>query len=213
MTGKPPQPCLSLPINLVDSAHPALTGKLRYFTMSEADLQKVDYPYATKTSDWDNSQHVIHYNEFRAHFGPNYDFGHPGDVWIDVNPHNYGLYARSKNKWMKWPVSTGEITSIVHPHLPVFLRCTETGVAWTHETLSSNSTIDQTEESARDIICKFLAREAETEASIQNEKKLVAERSSGDDQAHTSEASPQVEPEQAVSDTPLLTYRKLINID
>ena len=186
--------------------------------MSAANLQKVDYPYATKAFDGDNNRHVIYYNEFRAQFGPNDDFGHPGDVWINIFPPTYGLYTRSKDKWMKWPGTTRQITPrILHPHLPVFLCCTETGISWIHhsETRNVGETIDQSPNGARDIIGKFLAREAKAEAGEQDKRKLVAERSSN--QNHTSVTSRQVEPEQAVSDGPLFTsrftYKKLINID
>ena len=99
---------------------------------------------------------------------------------------------------MKWPGTTRLTSMLVHPHLPVFLWCTETGVVWTHytETLNFDKT-NQSRDSAQDMINKLLAREAM--ASVHDEMKLVAEGPSTDDQTLTSVALRQVQSKQYAS--------------
>lgn len=207
MASKPPQPCLTIPLSLANSSHSGLIHTFRHFTIPEADFEKADYPYATRVSGVDDPQDVIHFSEFRAPFGPKDDFGCPGDVWIDVFPKKYGLYAKAKTKWTKWPGRTGHLTSmIVHPYFPMFLWCTEAGVTWTNytQTLIFDGTLDPSPSSAPDVLAKFLAREVES-----RESDRMYPETGGSSRTHgqtdTPVVSRQVEPEQAASGRPVST--------
>jgi hypothetical protein len=76
-----------------------------------------DYPYKLEKVV---SKYQILFIEFRATAPPPSDIGRTGDVWLDLTPGSYALYARTKPGalgWVKWKGAYKE-NAIKHPDLP-----------------------------------------------------------------------------------------------
>jgi hypothetical protein len=144
---KPFQPCLADPIPTT-SSQIVVTYKHTHFDEDRTDLE--NYPYlASPSSENDGRTCAIHFVEFRCLSAPPSDIGHPGDVWIDLTPDQFGLYARVGADWRKWPgMYTQDDLLIVHPHIPTrALWCTKHRVTWLKR---------------RTIMCDWAARQAES---------------------------------------------------
>ncbi|KAJ7605849.1 hypothetical protein DFH06DRAFT_1252322 [Mycena polygramma] len=78
--------------------------------------------------------------EFRSHSDPPIDIGNPGDIWMNVSPASYALFALSaQREWVRWagPGPTlegaGGAQVISHPYLPLYaLWCTIKQPSWYH---------------------------------------------------------------------------------
>jgi hypothetical protein len=127
---KPLQPCLVNPIP-TSSSQIVIIYKHTYFYENAKDLK--DYPYfAGRSIRNKGNACTIHYVEFRCASTPPSDIGHPGDVWIDLTPDKFGLYAKAGADWKKWPgLLAHDDSLIVHPHIPTrVLWCTKRYVTW-----------------------------------------------------------------------------------
>ncbi|TFY61994.1 hypothetical protein EVG20_g6857 [Dentipellis fragilis] len=114
-------------------SHPAsrspkpFTYTRRHFTVKTVPDT---FPYDVPT---DNGLQ-IHYFEFRGKCPPPTDVGHPGDVWLDLTPGNYALYAcmQAPGQWARWPgPRKAKKQMFAHPLLPGrYLWCTRKHVLW-----------------------------------------------------------------------------------
>ncbi|KAJ6506298.1 hypothetical protein C8R47DRAFT_1101804, partial [Mycena vitilis] len=82
------------------------------------------------------TRYTIRFLEFRAHFDPpkhdlDSDIGNPGDVWLNVSPAAYAVFALSKRRaWVRW---AGPAPALAHPYLPLYaLWCTLKQASWYH---------------------------------------------------------------------------------
>ncbi|KAJ6506295.1 hypothetical protein C8R47DRAFT_1101797, partial [Mycena vitilis] len=97
------------------------------------------------------TRYTIRFLEFRARADPpkhdsEPDIGNPGDVWLNVSPAAYAVFAMSKRRaWVRWagPAPAlqaggvgrkeGEAQVITHPYLPLYaLWCTLKQASWYH---------------------------------------------------------------------------------
>ncbi|KIM77905.1 hypothetical protein PILCRDRAFT_824893 [Piloderma croceum F 1598] len=170
---KPLQPCLVNPIP-TSSSQTVIIYKHTYFNENANDLK--DYPYFTGRSIRSQGNAcTIHYVEFRCASTPPSDIGHPGDVWIDLTPDKFGLYAKVGADWKKWPgLLAHDDSLIVHPHVPIrVLWCTKRCVTWlnrksilsdwaTHRAEFSNDEAAQDGLNPENIIGRMLAHEEST---------------------------------------------------
>ncbi|KAA1477472.1 hypothetical protein DENSPDRAFT_844644 [Dentipellis sp. KUC8613] len=125
-TQKPHMPCFAYP-------HPASHSPTPFtFTRRHFSVKTVPdtFPYDVPT---DNGLQ-IHYFEFRGKCPPPSDVGHPGDVWLDLTPGNYALYAcmHAPGQWARWPgPRKAKKQMFAHPLLPGrYLWCTRKHVLW-----------------------------------------------------------------------------------
>jgi hypothetical protein len=91
-----------------------------------------NYPYKL-TLDGDKPNRAkIPYYEWRGRGPPPGDVGYPGDVYLDLTPGAYALYAYTLGKWVKWVGPCVEKEEhIRHPHLmDRFLGYSEKNVNW-----------------------------------------------------------------------------------
>jgi hypothetical protein len=169
---KPLQPCLVNPIP-TSSSQIVIIYKHTYFDENANDLK--DYPYfASRSIRSQGNACTIHYVEFRCASNPPSDIGHPGDVWIDLTPDKFALYAKVGADWKKWPgLFAHDDSLIVHPHVPTrVLWCTKRCVTWlnrksilsdwaTHRAEFSNDDAAQDGLSPENVIGRMLAHEAQ----------------------------------------------------
>ncbi|RDB20307.1 hypothetical protein Hypma_012653 [Hypsizygus marmoreus] len=106
----------------------------------------------------------IEYTEFRAYGPPSPTFGHPGDIYINVSPKTYELYARDNYSWFKWGGPLYRYHVIKHPlHEDYILQCSlKSGPTWS-ETAGKRHITELRKDggvpSASDCIEAFLDRE------------------------------------------------------
>ncbi|KAI0028153.1 hypothetical protein K488DRAFT_90057 [Vararia minispora EC-137] len=124
--GKPLMPALARPNPTSASGiHPATYP--RHFNLK--DGAPVSFPFEPHR---ENGMVQIHYREFRGQGPPPNDIGDAGDVWMDIRPGHYALYAHKNDQWEKW---TGPHKSkkkmFEHPLVPGrYLWCTKKSVLW-----------------------------------------------------------------------------------
>jgi hypothetical protein len=131
---RPLQPCLANPIP-TSSSQTVITYKHTSFDEDASDLG--NYPYHVGLSNYGQGKTLtIHFVEFRCVGSPPSDIGYPGDVWIDLTPDQFGLYAKVGADWKKWPgLLTHSDSLISHPHIPTrTLWCTKHRVTWLKHT-------------------------------------------------------------------------------
>src|ERR1700734_365721 len=169
---KPVQPCLAHPIP-TSSSQIVITYKHTYFDENASDLE--NYPYFASPSNRGQPQtRSIHFVEFRCVSAPPSDIGHPGDVWIDLTPNMFGIYAKVDGDWRKWPgLLTQDDSLIAHPHIPSrVLWCTKHRVTWlkrnfllsdlaTHRAEMSNDEAALDAQSVSKTIGRMLMNEAQ----------------------------------------------------
>ncbi|KAJ6473110.1 hypothetical protein C8R45DRAFT_1012271 [Mycena sanguinolenta] len=80
-------------------------------------------------------RYSIRYLEFRSLCDPPSDIGHPGDIWLNISPSSYALFAlNAKKEWVKWPgPALDKERMILHPYLSIYaLWCTIKQAGWYH---------------------------------------------------------------------------------
>ena len=88
-----------------------------------------DYPFRL---DPDRPTMVLFF-EWRGRGAPPGDIGYPGDVYLDLTPGHFALYAHMTTKWVKWVgprVQKEQLIAHPHFHDERFLRCSEITVGW-----------------------------------------------------------------------------------
>jgi hypothetical protein len=121
---KPPMPCIANP--KPSSASPILFAyERRHFTVKTLPDS---FPYEVIR---DNGLQ-IHYFEFRGQGPPPADLGFPGDVWLNIRPGEFSLYAHTKTDWVVWPgPRKAKKQMFEHPLVPGrYLWCTRKHVLW-----------------------------------------------------------------------------------
>ncbi|KAJ7438709.1 hypothetical protein B0H11DRAFT_576360 [Mycena galericulata] len=92
-----------------------------------------DFPF--QLPDLVEDRYPVPFLEFRALCDPPSDIGNPGDIWMNVSPTSYALFALNANKdWVRWPGATLDKARLVlHPYLPLYaLWCTIKQASWYH---------------------------------------------------------------------------------
>ncbi|TFY76835.1 hypothetical protein EWM64_g7175 [Hericium alpestre] len=117
-------PCFAYP-NPTSASPIPFSYERRHFTVKTVPD---DFPYELVR---DNGLQ-IHYFEFRGPGPPPNDLGHPGDVWLNVKPGEYNLYARMQSHWELWPgPRKAKKHMFAHPLVPGrYLWCTRKHVLW-----------------------------------------------------------------------------------
>ncbi|KAJ7192056.1 hypothetical protein B0H12DRAFT_1332151 [Mycena haematopus] len=80
-------------------------------------------------------RYSVRFLEFRSLCDPPSDIGHPGDIWLNVSPSSYALFAlNAKKEWVRWPGPTlDKERMITHPYLSIYaLWCTIKQASWYH---------------------------------------------------------------------------------
>ncbi|KAJ7605853.1 hypothetical protein DFH06DRAFT_1310064 [Mycena polygramma] len=88
----------------------------------------------------EQNRYNVRFLEFRSHSDPPHDNGNPGDIWLNVSPAAYALFALSaQREWVRWagPGATldpdGGAQVVLHPYLPLYvLWCTIKQASWYH---------------------------------------------------------------------------------
>ncbi|KAF8169016.1 hypothetical protein K438DRAFT_1983593 [Mycena galopus ATCC 62051] len=101
-----------------------------------------DFPFYLEPQQ---NGYSIPFLEFRSLFDPPSDIGNPGDIWLNVSPPSYALFAlNAKKEWVRWPGPTLEWIKwpgptldkrrmLPHPFLPTYgLWCTIKHASWYH---------------------------------------------------------------------------------
>ena len=72
------------------------------------------------------------FSEFRGLGSPELNIGRPGDIYIDITPGLYALYARYPERWLLWPGSNDASNLLLHPLLSDRCLWCHTTVGWFH---------------------------------------------------------------------------------
>ncbi|KAJ7605856.1 hypothetical protein DFH06DRAFT_1487095 [Mycena polygramma] len=88
----------------------------------------------------EQNRYNVRFLEFRSHSDPPIDIGNRGDIWLNVSPASYALFALSpRREWARWPGpgatldGAGGAQVISHPYLPLYvLWCTIKQASWYH---------------------------------------------------------------------------------
>ncbi|KAJ6544407.1 hypothetical protein B0H19DRAFT_1380662 [Mycena capillaripes] len=91
-----------------------------------------DFPFRLEL---EQNRYSVRFLEFRSFCDPPFDIGNPGDIWLNVSPASYALFALNAHKeWVRWPGPTlDEGKQIMHPYLPIYaLWCTVKQASWYH---------------------------------------------------------------------------------
>ncbi|KAJ7499917.1 hypothetical protein FB451DRAFT_1385576 [Mycena latifolia] len=93
----------------------------------------VEFPF--RLPELVENRHPIHFIEFRASCDPPPDLGNPGDIWLNILPASFALFAlNGPREWVRWSGPTfDEARMIQHPYLPLYaLWCTIKRAGWYH---------------------------------------------------------------------------------
>ncbi|KAJ7775639.1 hypothetical protein DFH07DRAFT_952027 [Mycena maculata] len=90
-----------------------------------------DFPFHLELVE---DRYRVRFLEFRSSSDPPADIGNPGDIWLNVSPASYVLFALNANKeWVRWCPTLDTAGMIVHPFLPLYaLWCTIKQASWYH---------------------------------------------------------------------------------
>jgi hypothetical protein len=146
---------------------PSLIVDLKRF---HAHIIPDDYPFQL---DPDRPT-MVPFFEWRGRGAPPEDIGYPGDVYLDLTPDHFALYAYTTTKWVKWVgprVQKEQLIAHPHFHDDRFLRCSPTTVGWyAIKTITDNRRIPKTL-SASEAIQTIIAHERkETEQNMRKRK-------------------------------------------
>ncbi|KAJ7227925.1 hypothetical protein C8J57DRAFT_1534698 [Mycena rebaudengoi] len=110
----------------------------------------------------------VQFLEFRANADPPPDIGNPGDIWFNVSPQSYALFALNrKREWIRWTGSKLDFDSLIyHPYIPMYaLWCTITQASWYHrDKLQSDWAGDKL--TARQALGGYASPDAMLEADV-----------------------------------------------
>jgi hypothetical protein len=133
---------------------PSVIADLKTF---HAHIIPDDYPFRL---DPDRPT-VVPFFEWRGRGAPPNDIGYPGDVYLDLTPDHFALYAYTTT-WVKWVGPRVQKEQLIaHPHFrdDRFLRCSQTTVGWyAIKTITDNRRIPKTL-SASEAIRTIIAHE------------------------------------------------------
>ncbi|VDB95416.1 unnamed protein product [Peniophora sp. CBMAI 1063] len=126
---KPQHPCIDNPHPTSSTSHVRFVCEQKQF--SHKDPLPADFPYKV-ARDTSNGASTIPYLEFRGEGDPPADVGTPGDVWLDIRPGHYQLWACGRTAWEIWR-GPNKSKKDMHPHPLVtgrFLWITRKSVLW-----------------------------------------------------------------------------------
>ncbi|KAF7354582.1 hypothetical protein MSAN_01371400 [Mycena sanguinolenta] len=91
-----------------------------------------DFPFHLELQQ---DRYSVRFLEFRSFCDPPSDIGNPGDIWLNISPSSYALFALNvKKEWIRWPGPTLDKKRMIpHPYLPIYaLWCTIKQASWYH---------------------------------------------------------------------------------
>ncbi|KAJ6463656.1 hypothetical protein DFH09DRAFT_1491513 [Mycena vulgaris] len=121
-----------------DSYHPTTSAPIQFehtWKAVRVNPRNVGPEFPFRVPDLLQNRHPVHFLEFRALCDPPPDLGNPGDIWLNVSPPSYALFALNAEKeWVRWPGPTLDTARMIpHPYLPVYaLWCTIKQASWYH---------------------------------------------------------------------------------
>ncbi|KAJ6579687.1 hypothetical protein DFH09DRAFT_332982 [Mycena vulgaris] len=121
-----------------DSYHPTTSAPIQFehtWKAVRVNPRNVGPEFPFRVPDLLQNRHPVHFLEFRALCDPPPDLGNPGDIWLNVSPPSYALFAlNSEKEWVRWPGPTLDTARMIpHPYLPVYaLWCTIKQASWYH---------------------------------------------------------------------------------
>ncbi|KAF7333007.1 High osmolarity signaling protein SHO1 [Mycena venus] len=141
-------PSLSRHFFLLSSMKPEQPGPQSYQPSTSSDIevrytwkrfrvnpQNVgeDFPFHLELQQ---DRYSVCFLEFRSFSDPPLDIGNPGDIWLNISPTSYTLFALNvKKEWVRWPGPTLDDKErlIPHPYIPTYaLWCTIKQASWYH---------------------------------------------------------------------------------
>ncbi|KAJ7174678.1 hypothetical protein C8R46DRAFT_1031299 [Mycena filopes] len=89
-----------------------------------------DFPFRLALDS--ENRYPVRFLEFRSPHDPPPDVGYPGDIWLNVSPTEYALFAlNAQREWVRW--SGPRTATIRHPYLATYaLWCTIKQASWYH---------------------------------------------------------------------------------
>ncbi|KAJ7124426.1 hypothetical protein C8R44DRAFT_783468 [Mycena epipterygia] len=124
------------------SAHIEFEFHWKSFRVNPVNVNS-DFPFRL---DLVGDRHPVRFLEFRALCDPPFDLGNPGDIWLNISPTSYALFALNANReWVKWPGATLDRAHMIpHPYLPLYaLWCTIKQASWYHREKLGGDWVDE----------------------------------------------------------------------
>ncbi|KAJ7983244.1 hypothetical protein DFH06DRAFT_1292496 [Mycena polygramma] len=153
----------------------------------------------------EQNRYNVRFLEFRSHSDPPRDIGNPGDIWMNVSPASYALFALSaQREWVRWagPGATLDGGSgaqvVLHPYLPLYaLWCTIKQASWYHRDKLARDWVGE-KLAARRELGGYTATESMLDASVG--VRLVLLREEVEWNLSPAHAEPEVAPTSSIND-------------